>query len=208
MGALAFFGDETRKRVAETIKAVELETCAELVVSVRRVSASYRAADYLFGFALALLTLVALLFLPQPFDIRWWPVDLLLAFVAGAVISANVPPLRRLLVGTERLHREVQKAAHAAFHEQGISRTRDRCGTLVYVSIFERHGLVVTDSGVDLAALGPEWKSAAGAIEQAIAREDLEQFLAALKSLGPVLGRAHPRSDDDVNELPDEMHVA
>jgi uncharacterized membrane protein len=33
----------------------------------------------------------------------------------------------------------------------------------------------------------------------------VDRFVAALRQLGTVLGREHPRLADDVNELPDEV---
>lgn len=208
MAAADFFADAARTRAPEAIAQVERETCAEVVITVRRVSADYRSADYLFGFATAIAVLIALLFLPQSFDIAWFPIDLVVAFALGAIVSNNFAPLRRALAGAKRQRAEVDRSARAAFYEQGISKTRDRCGVLVYASIFERHASLVVDIGVDLAAIGPEWGAAVERIEAAVAAADLDRFLEAVKSLGPILGRAHPRAEDDVNELPDEMHVA
>lgn len=208
MSALAFFGDEARAKVAKAIAEAEQQTCAEVVVSVRRISGHYRNADYLFGFIIALSALVGLLFLPQEFDINWWPLDVLLAFVAGTMIAANLPALRRVFVGKKRLRDEVDKAAQQTFYKQGISRTRDRCGILVYASLFERHAALVPDVGVDTTALSHEWHEAIAAVEAAVHQQNLEAFIAAVRNLGEIVGRAHPRSEDDVNELPDEMHVA
>ncbi len=56
--------DEARRVIA----AIERETSAEVVVTVRRVSGRYREADYLAGFILSLAALVALLFVPR--DVR------------------------------------------------------------------------------------------------------------------------------------------
>jgi putative membrane protein len=208
MSADLFFRDEARSKAASAVAEAERSTAAEIVISVRRISGHYRSADYLFGFLVSLLMLVLLLFLPDPFDIKWFPFDLAVAFAIGASISANVPPLRRLFVGPKRIESEVSRGAHAAFYEQGISRTKGRTGVLVYLSIFERRAVLVPDVGVDLAPIAEDWNAASRQISEAVARLDLEAVSRAVVALGPVLGRVLPRSEDDVNELPDEMHSA
>ena len=74
-----------------------------------------------------------------------------------------------------------------------------------FVSAFERRCSVVPDIGIDAKKLGAEYTDTLGAIESAAKKMDLEAFLASVEKLGPVLGKAMPRSADDVNELPDEV---
>jgi uncharacterized membrane protein len=64
---------------------------------------------------------------------------------------------------------------------------------------------VLTDVGIDAARLGSGWAAACQSLAEAVKRRDLAAFYRSLESLGPVLGSAHPRSADDVNELPDEV---
>jgi putative membrane protein len=201
----AFFLSESKARITGVIREVEAQTSAELVVAVRHVSGSYRDADYLGGFALALATLSLLLFLPVTFSIASMPVDVAIAFVVGAVLTAHAPPLRRLLVRGSRRKTAVRAAAREAFVDRGISRTRGRNGILVFVSTFERSAVVVTDVGIDTKALGEKWVAAVSAVEGAASIVDLEGLIAALRTLGPPLGAVMPHRADDVNELPDEV---
>ncbi len=76
---------------------------------------------------------------------------------------------------------------------------------MVFVSTFEQRAVVLTDVGIDVAALGTKWPEALAALSNAVQRRDLSAFQQALESLGPILGVAMPRSADDVNELPDEV---
>jgi putative membrane protein len=209
MSARAFFNKSAHERTARVVQRIEGQTAAEVVVAVRRQSAPYRETDYLFGFAVALAILCALLFLPQPFDIRLFPLDLLLGFVLGAALSAWAPPLRRWLTRTKTQRQAVRTAAHAAFHELGISRTSGRTGVLVFVSMLERRVHVVPDIGIDTQLLGEDWQHTIRRLQQSIAEgPDLERFLRELESFGPVLGRVLPREEDDVNELPDTVRAA
>ncbi|HEX8440409.1 hypothetical protein [Archangium sp.] len=209
MWARAFFEDATKAKTAEAVKAVEARTTAEVVVSVHRTSGHYRHTDYLVGFVLSLVTLVAMLYLPTEFPLEFFPLDVALSFVAGAYLSAALPGLRRRLTSRKLLEASVRTAARAAFVELGVSRTTGRTGILVFVSAFERRVEVVADLGVDTAALGPEWEEALAKLSAAVASsESPEPFFEALALMAPPLERLLPRSDDDVNELPDAPHAA
>jgi putative membrane protein len=206
MKADAFFTDEAKRRTREAIAAIEKTTAGEVVVAVRNSAWDYRHVDYLVGFGAALAALVGLLFLPQPFLLVTWPLDLVVAFVVGALVSSGVPAIRRLLTPRRQLDEMVRQAARVAFFDLGISRTRDRSGVLIFVSLLERRAEVVADLGLDPLTDDAAWKKALGALDQAIRQgPDLERFLAGLGALGEPLARLLGRREDDVNELPDEV---
>jgi putative membrane protein len=209
MWARAYFDDAAKARAAEEVKALEARTAAEVVVSVRRASGHYRHTDYLVGFVLSLVTLVAMLYLPPEFPLESFPVDVALSFATGAAVSAALPGLRRRLTSRKLLEENVRTAARAAFVELGVSRTTGRTGLLVFVSTLERRVEVVADIGVDTAALGREWEEALAKLSAAVATsESPEPFFEALRLLAPPLERVLPRSADDINELPDAPHAA
>lgn len=204
-----FFEPQARAKVSGAIKAVEAQTSAELVVAVRRQSSTWRQADLAVGSATAFGALLLLLFLPYSFAVAWMPAEVALAFLVGFGVSANSWTLKRWLV-RERVQREATwRAACASFHEKGISVTSGRNGIFVFVSMLERRVEIVSDVGIDPEALGPGWGSAMDKLRAAVRNKpDLDRFLDALLQLGPVLGAAMPRAEDDVNELPDEPDVS
>ncbi|WNG51389.1 hypothetical protein F0U60_50095 [Archangium minus] len=205
----AFFEDATRKRAAAEVKAIEARTAAEVVVAVRHASGHYRHTDYLVGFGLSLVTLLAMLYLPPEFPLETFPVGVALAFAMGAYSSERLPSLRRRLTSRKLLEENVRTAARATFVELGVSRTSGRTGLLVLVSTFERRVEVVADVGVDTAALGSEWEQALTKLSAAVAAsESPKPFFEALRLLAPPLERVLPRGDDDINELPDAPHAA
>ncbi len=200
-----FYRDEAKQRAAGAVKVVEAQTSAEVVVAVRRRSGDYRIAAYHFGLgALGLVTLYMLVS-PQVFSIGAMALEALIAFVLGALLCRHVETLSRLLTRPSTLQKNVEAAARAAFFDLGISRTSGRNGILVFVSTFERTCAVLTDIGIDVAALGPEFDKGREGMQRAIKQRDFDAFIAALESIGPALGAAMPHMDDDVNELPDEV---
>ncbi|HEY3665323.1 MAG TPA: hypothetical protein VGL19_04960 [Polyangiaceae bacterium] len=200
-----FFGDDAKRAAAESVRKVEAQTSAEVVVAVRKASGRYGVLAYHFGVGLAALVVAYLLVTPAVYSVQAIAIDGLLAFALGAAVAANLDTLRRALARRSVLDENTGKAARAAFFDLGISRTSGRNGLLVYVSLFERRCVVLTDVGIDASRLGAGWAAACDRLGKAIKRRDLPAFSEALQSLGPVLGSAHPRSSDDVNELPDEV---
>src|SRR5689334_10105683 len=132
MRAHAFFDDAAKVQAAQEVKAIEARTAAEVVVAVRHASGQYRHTDYLVGFGLSLVTLVAMLCLPPEFPLETFPVDVVLSFVLGAGLSALLPGVRRRLTSRKLLEENVRTAARAAFVELGVSRTSGRTGLLVF----------------------------------------------------------------------------
>lgn len=204
MSTRAFFDDAAKAAVSAAIKRVESQTSAEVVVAVRRqAGVSYRDADLLLGALAAFASLAILLFADKEFATTWIPVDVGVAFAAGALLCRYTVFLRRGLTPASRRREEARRAACVAFHELGIGRTSGRNGVLVLVALFEREVAVVSDVGIDPTVIAP----AVAALRGSVARTtpDFEAFIAALDALGPALAPTMPRRDDDVNELPDEV---
>ncbi len=200
-----FFSDEAKRASVASVRSVEAQTSAEVVVAVRKRSGHYGVLAYHFGLGLAALVVLLLLVSPRVYSVGAIALEGLLALLLGVGVAASFDTLRRALSRSTTLDANVNAAARAAFYDLGISRTSGRNGILVFVSLFERRCVVLTDIGLDPAALEPGWLAANSALAGAVKRRDLKAFQGALESLGPVLGRAHPHSDDDVNELPDEV---
>ncbi len=201
----AFFTEEAKARATKAVQDVEAQTSAEVVIALRRLSGGYAGSDYLAGAIVAFVALLALLFLPQPFPIASFPLDVALAFGFGVLISRTVPWVRRLLTSRRTMAENVRVHSLASFVELGIAQTSLRNGILVYVSMFERRAEVVPDIGIDLEALNDPWKEVVARIARAVAKRDYDAFLEAVRALGPLLSRDMPRADDDVNELPDQV---
>ena len=202
------FADSAKQSVAAAVAKAEAHTAAEFVIALRHASGRYRDVEYVLGFALAILALCALLFLPQDFTTDYWPPALVIVFFGGTALAGGIAPLRRALTSRSRRRAQVQLAARAAFYELGVGRTRNRTGVLVFISVFEKVIEVVPDLGVELKNAGPKGDAAIAALEIAASNNDLAGFATALESLGAAIGEFLPRHADDVNELPDAPDAA
>jgi putative membrane protein len=205
MSERAFFEPEAKRQAKAAIEAIEAQTSAEVVVTLRLVSGSYRAADYLCGFLLAVASLVALLYVPAIVALHFIVLDVVLAFAAGTLACATIGPLRRLASSAKERRANVHAAACAAFVDQRVMRTTRRTGVLVYVAMFERTVEVVGDVGIDPKAI-EGWGATVARLRATIADgPELPAFLEALRALGPVLAVTLPAKAGDANELPDDV---
>jgi putative membrane protein len=206
MSERSFYEERAKREAKAAVEGIEAQTSAEIVVCLRGASDLYREADYVFGLLVSLGVLSAMLFVERTFVLASFPLGVVAGFLTGAVASAHVAQIRRLLVLPARRAAAVRLGARGAFYDQGVSRTHGRTGILLYVSMFERRVEVLPDVGVLAAGVGPEWKAAVAALERSLLPSpDLDRFLTAMRALGPILARHLPRSADDVNELPDEV---
>jgi putative membrane protein len=205
MSEVEFFRHPAKQRTADSVKTLEQQTSAEVVVALRRRSGDYQATAYHFGAAAAGLVVLFLLVVPREFTLGAIALDALAAFALAALLGGQINPLARLLIGQRRLRASADAAARGAFYDLGISRTRGRNGILVFVSTFERSCVVLPDIGIDIARLQPGWAKAGDAMNAAVKSGKLSTFLDALESLGPLLAETLPRTEDDENELPDEV---
>ncbi|MDB4946152.1 MAG: hypothetical protein JWP97_5686 [Labilithrix sp.] len=201
---LPFLDERAKARAVLAVKAFEAQTCAELVVTVKKQARTYQEAHLLMGAVLAFLVLVFLLYFPWDFNTALMPLDTAIAFAAGYLLSRWLPPLQRLALTEARRRQSVEPAAKAAFVDLGVTRTSGRTGVLVYVAMLEGMVSVVADAGVTPEAQAAA-QSARVTLEAALGRLDIGAFAAALESLGAAFAPTMPRAHDDVNELPDEV---
>jgi putative membrane protein len=203
----ALFRPDAKKRVTAAVRDIEALTSAEVVVSVAPTSARYRRVPWVGGTIAGFAMLLLVLFHPAEVRLAAIPVDVVLAFVAGAVLSSRVAPVRRLVCGGGVMKEAVRRAARTMFVDRRLTRTKGRTAVLVYVSVFERGVDVVCDVGVEDAVPPASWRSAVERISAAVAASgsgELDAFVGAVRALGPILEKALPRRADDENELPDE----
>lgn len=202
----AFMSDEAKAALTAAVKAVEARTSAELVIAVRGQSGSYLHADLLAGSIASIVVLACLLYLPVDFGLHSFLIDPIVAGVVFGLLSSRVPGLRRALTPASRRDAQVEEGAHAAFFRRGIRRTSASIGVLVYISVLERRVEVLADDGVAAAVPEAEWARAVEAIAAELrAGADGVRVARIIEGLAEVLEPCLPRSEDDVNELPDEV---
>jgi putative membrane protein len=204
MKASEWLSAPARAAITKRVRAIEARTSAEVVVTVRARSATYRHVDLAVGAAVAFVALAVYVYAPIDFTDDPAPPAIAMCFAIGALLTSLVAPWKRLFVSRPARLAAVRQAARAAFVDQGIARTSARSGILVYVSLFEREVDVIADACVEVGTMGESWSKAVAELEAAVrSGSSLESVGDRLHALGDALAAAMPRQDDDDNELPD-----
>ena len=136
---------------------------------------------------------------------RIFLVQVLMFAFAFAVLSW--PPLRiALLPGAVRRGR-AHRAAVEQFFARGLSRTRDRTGVLIFVSLAERYARIIADEGISAKVAHRDWQLAVETLTAHIRDGRIAQgFVAAIEQCGAVLAEHAPPTGAG-NELPDSIYV-
>lgn len=188
--------------VAEVVRAIEGSSSAELVVEVRSRSGSYAHADARLAALVSFLTLLFVLFSPWTFEPPWVAAYLVIAYLAGMVVSRSSDIVRRLMTTRSDRQGRVRTIAAATFFERGVANTQRETGLLVYVSILERRIELLADRGVLDAVPVLAWNQLAENTRTLKATAaDLPDVLRALQ---PLLARHLPARLGDRDELPNE----
>jgi putative membrane protein len=204
--AKPFLTPESKAAFSAAVHTVEGASSAELVVAVRDRSGSYLHVDLTVGILAGLATLAVLLYSPWSFGLIWFLVDPVVAGALGALVFFRSPLLTRTFTRWEARRRRVETSARSTFVERRVHSTSGRTGILLYISLLEREAVLVVDLAVEALAATDAWRKAVGEIEAAVRRGASGPEVARkVSDLAAVLGPVLERSENDVNELPDEV---
>jgi putative membrane protein len=199
------FTPEDHAAVSAAIREAEKRTCGQIVCVLAHSSSSYNYIPILWASVLALLTPWPLIYFTQWSVQRIFLLQLVVFIVAGLVFSFM--PLRLALVPRPVRRARAHRAALEQFFVRGISRTTNRSGVLIFVSLAEHYARIVTDEGIAAKVPNAEWQAAIDALTAHMRDGRIALgFLAAIERCGAVLA-THAPPDGSGNELPDRLYV-
>ena len=216
--------DEDRAAVSTAIAAAEAKSNGEIVAVATPLSDPYH--DVALHWALVPLFAVLAWAAWRPTALIWWYdhllggwdpeptlgqlLFLLMLFAAAKFIVALLilkwMPLRLALTPAATKHRRVRRRAVTIFRAAAEKRTAGRTGILIYLSLGERRAEIVADEAILKVTDEHTWGEAMTALLEHV-REGRPGagICAAIERVGAVLTEHFPRSDVDVNEIPDKL---
>jgi putative membrane protein len=202
--------EEEKARISEAVRVAEARTRAEIVPMLVARSGIYRDAQHRSGLALALIVLTVLL-MGEGLWVTWpWQtanaayllLGTVLAYAIGSWIGTFAPVIRAV-TSTERLHQKVQVKAERAFAQHSLSRTSQRTGVLLMVSLLEHRVYVLPDVGIGPGIAQAEWNEVVEAVVAGLKQNDIAGgFCAGIERCGELLAHACPAGPGD---NPDEL---
>ena len=206
--------EQDKARISEAVRAAEAHTSAEIVPMLVARSGLYRDAQHRTGLALALVVLTSLLMGEgfwaswrwQTVEAAWLLIAVLLSYAVGSWIG-RVPSVIRAVTSSERLRRKVRLRAEQAFAQHSLSRTRQRTGVLLMVSLLERRVYVLPDSGIGPGITPAQWNDVVEAVITKLGEHDIAGgFCAGIERCGVLLARAcAAEPGDNPNELSNRL---
>jgi putative membrane protein len=199
------FTKEDHEAVSAAIRAAEKKTSGQIVCVLARSSSAYGYIPILWASLLALLTPWPLIYF-TPWSVqRIFLLQLVVFLIVGVVVSFT--PLRLLLVPRAIKRARAHREALEQFVVRGITRTKNRTGVLIFVSLAERYARIIADEGIAAKVPNSEWQEAVDALTGHMRGGRIAAgFTAAVERCGAVLA-THAPADGLPNELPDRLYV-
>jgi len=216
--------DEDHEKVSKAIAAAEGTSAGEIVAVATPISDSYHdvALHWSLVPLFAVLAWAAwcpaclsgcyhLLFGAWQPDPTLGQLLTLLMFLAALVFTIALlilkwMPLRLALTPASTKHRRVRRRAITVFKTAAERRTEGRTGILIYLSMAEHRAEIVADEAVLAVTDEHTWGEAMEALIGDVRKgRPGDGICAAIQRVGVVLAEHFPRSDADVNEIPDKL---
>ena len=197
--------DEDRAAIAAAIRTAEQNTSGQIVCVLMRSASEYFYVPVLWA---ALFGLVS----PWPLIVltEWSVQRIFLAQIAAFAVALMIlswPPLRVALVPRAVRRARAHRAAVEQFFARGLTRTRERTGVLIFVSLAERYARIIADEGIAAKVSNRDWQLAVDALTAHMRDGRIAQALvAAIQQCGAVLADHAPPTGAG-NELPDRIYV-
>src|SRR5437762_2145911 len=147
-----------KARVAAAIEEAEKKTSGEIFCVIMRQSSSYRLVPFAWAALIALAAPAPLIYFTT------WPASViyllqLMAFAACS-IGLSQPDIRSWVVPRRLQHDRAHAQAMRQFLAQGLDRTENRTGVLIFASAAERYAEIVADAGINRKVTPDVWQKA------------------------------------------------
>jgi putative membrane protein len=211
--------DSDLHRIKAAVAKAEEKISGEIVPVIVERSGEYTIANYkasIIGAALTFVTMVVLdrYILEEATNTLFYdPAFLLVVVVLGGVIGAALPHffegVKRMLVSRSYQDLMTRQCAENAFLEEEVFNTRQRTGIMIFVSFFEHEVIVMADQGINKVVDQKQWDAIVEEIIKSIRNGNIVEALeTGIKKCGDILlEKGFLKTDDDTNELRDELRV-
>jgi putative membrane protein len=212
-----------REKVSAAVTAAETDTDGEIVTIVTETSDAYHDVALHYAMAAMLLVVALAAFSPAWLASRvawftggWEAPDVAHLLLALLLIEAAVflvvryalayRPLRFAFASKHTRARRVRRRAVQYFKVGAERRTQARVGVLLYLSLGERMAEIVADEAVATAVAPERWGDAMAALVAEVKHgRPGDGMAAAVAAIGAILAESFPKTDADINELPDRL---
>jgi putative membrane protein len=199
----------TEQDLTAKIKEAENKTNAEILCLYKPASNDYLLYPAIFSDLLSiisaylLLPLITKYFAPTSID------HLILSYIGLAFIFFplyfwifNIPRIKRLIIPKKILKQEAEETAHAEFFKQGLYKTKNANGILVFVSQLEHYAIILADEGINKNDMQETWDNAVKTLTTNLKKsKSIKGYISAIDEISKGLSKHHPKTKDDEDEI-------
>jgi putative membrane protein len=203
-----FLSESDREKIQAAVRSAETQTSGEIVPMVVSYSYHYPMATVLGAASIALpLSILATYLVGYLFWLGSQNMWILMGifgilFICFHALIKRTPSLRRIFVSNVEMEEEVREAAITSFFKEGLYRTREETGILIFISVFEHKVWVLADRGINAKVPQESWNEIVDHIVQGIKkRRHADAICEAVDAAGRLLAEHFPVRPDDTDEL-------
>lgn len=213
------FSDSDLQRIKVAVKEAEENISGEIVPVIIDRSGQYLIANYkgsLIGASIAFMMMIVLdrYIIDHASNTLFYdPVFIFFVVVLGGILGALGPYFsewfKRLLLSQVYMDQTTRRRAENAFLEEEVFNTRQRTGIMIFISFFEHEVIVMADKGISKVVEQKQWDLIVADLVAHIRGGNIIGGLeAAIKQCGDLLlEKGFKKTDDDINELSDDLRV-
>lgn len=204
-----YFNDAAKEAIRQAVVRAESSSSGEIATMVVSESDRYREAESLGALLLAGFFGVVIAVLWHHVTIWTYIPVVALLYLPLLLFLRRFPRLKLSFVGPRRLAEAVQERALVAFYQQGLYKTREETGILIFISLLEHKVWIVGDRGINEKIPPGYWKKLAEDLALGLrSGRGGEAVCEVIAACGEELSRHFPRRADDHNELADNLIVS
>lgn len=202
---MEFLSTQDKARVRDAIATAERKTSGEFVTVLTESSNAYLFFPMLWTAIVGLLVPGVLIVVGAGFgSLASYALQIAVVVVAALVFFHQ--GIRVRLAPKHFRHHYASRAAHEQFVAQGVHKTRDSSGVLLFVSARERHVEIIADEGIHANVGEAKWQEIVDAFVAKVKNGQIaDGFSDAVTSIGEAMASAYPYTADDENELPNGL---
>ena len=102
----------------------------------------------------------------------------------------------------------VRALAEQEFFKQGVDKTRDKTGILIFILLESRQFYILADAGINSKVKQDTWDAIKAEMEKMFARGQFcSGIMHGIEQVGKILSAHFPIKPDDTNELSDRVRI-
>ena len=215
MDLRAKFSEHDLKRIKEAVRNSESKISGEIVPVIVSRSGYYTIANYKGSLFAAAFIFLAIIIIDRyiPAFAVYDPLLIFLLVIlggAGGALTAHFSDtIKKMLIGQHYMDRATYQRAETSFLEEQVFNTKHRTGIMIFVSFFEHEVIVMADKGISDVVVQKEWdKMVKNLTEHIRDNKIVEGLEQAINRCGEILlEKGFKKSDDDENELRDDLRI-